>query len=94
MNDLQKNIYNENIITFPNPFNSNFSLKLPTDIVYDIKKVDVYNINGKKVLSTNLLGNENYISLSFKDRQLATGIYYGILSSKNKNHVFKITFLE
>ena len=90
----QRNIYNENIITFPNPFNSNFTLKLPADIIYNIKKVDVYDINGKKVLSTNLLGNENYISLSFEDRQLASGIYYGILSAKNKDHVFKITFLE
>ena len=63
----------------PNPFNSETIFSFNTTI--DSGKIEIYNLNGKKIVSLNLLKGKSTISLNAE--QFSNGIYIAKLISQN-----------
>jgi hypothetical protein len=87
-----KTIYGVSI--FPNPFNSNASIKfmLKDDIYIEIS---IYNILGEKaaeIYRGYLLSGPNHVSLSSHDYNLASGYYYISINS-NEERIVKSSIL-
>ncbi len=80
---------------YPNPFNSSFTIQVPDDINKKIKNINIVDINGKSVYSTNRFHNKNGIlRVTLKNESLPSGIYYGRLETEDKNHIFKLTYIQ
>ena len=80
---------------YPNPFNSSFTIQVPDDINKKIKNINIVDINGKSVYSTNRFHNKNGIlRVTLKNESLPSGLYYGRLETEDKNHIFKLTYIQ
>ena len=83
------------LIVYPNPFNSSFTIQVPGDINKKIKNINIVDINGKSVYSTNRFHNKNGIlRVTLKNESLPSGLYYGRLETEDKNHIFKLTYIQ
>ena len=83
------------LIVYPNPFNSSFTIQVPGDINKKIKNINIVDINGKSVYSTNRFHNKNGIlRVTLKNESLPSGIYYGRLETEDKNQIFKLTYIQ
>jgi len=83
------------LIVYPNPFNSSFTIQVPGDINKKIKNINIVDINGKSVYSTNRFHNKNGIlRVTLKNESLPSGLYYGKLETEDKNHIFKLTYIQ
>ena len=80
---------------YPNPFNSSFTIQIPDYINKEIKGVSLADITGKSVFSTNQFHNKNgIITVKLNNESLSSGLYYGTLETDEKNHIFKLTYIQ
>jgi len=78
----------ESISIFPNPSNEKVTL---VNTVFDIKKVQIYNILGRNIISYDQI-NQSQIDLNIAD--LNSGVYlFKIIDSKNKTTLKKVVKL-
>ena len=84
---------------YPNPFNGKLSIPFDVDIAQS-PNVSIYNINGRKVFTKNLSGNDItrgmiYWNVKNNHRQnLSSGIYIVKLYSKTNSESSKIMFIK
>ena len=82
-------------VSYPNPFNSTFTIKLSGDQKNSIKKINIFDLNGRVVWSIDKFNfQELNLELSFPYKQLSSGVYYGIIIYEDRKNYFKITYLE
>tara|TARA_Y100001970_G_C14175835_1_gene826903 strand:- start:397 stop:1461 length:1065 start_codon:yes stop_codon:yes gene_type:complete len=95
VSEKKNNDQNKTLIVYPNPFNSSFTIETPDYIKKEIKKINIVDITGKYVFSTNHFYNKNGIlKVSLKNKLLPSGLYYGVLETEDKNHIFKLTYVQ
>ena len=85
----------KNLIVYPNPFNSSLLINLPVQINNQIKNFSLFDLNGRALISIDdktLL--QNNINISFKNKNLSSGIYYCQLSTVSKSFNFKVTYIR
>jgi M6 family metalloprotease-like protein len=70
------------ILGFPNPFDNEVTLNLPSD--YETASIEVFNANGIKVLNTQVTGSYTF------GNELISGIYFVKISSLNKTETIKV----
>jgi hypothetical protein len=63
---------NASFTLYPNPTIGNFTLVQKGEEIYENAKVEVYNMNGKKVLSDNLTGRKQ----EFRFSGIPQGVYF------------------
>ena len=85
----------KNLIAYPNPFNSSLLINLPVQINNQIKNFSLFDLNGRALISINdkTLLQDN-INISFKNKNLSSGIYYCQLSTVSKSFNFKVTYIR
>lgn len=76
---------NERIRIIPNPVSGQFSI---TGIPEGYDKLEILDISGRRIYSTNLTGN-NY-SGNTRSNHLIAGVYLVILNGKGKNIIIKL----
>lgn len=93
-----KNIDNKQIgslMVYPNPFNSSFTIQLNNNIKKDIKSVSLVDLKGNSVFSTKQYTHNNgMLRVSLQNKLLPSGLYYGILETNNRKHIFKLTYIQ
>lgn len=79
------------IVNYPNPFNSstNFYVKIPNELQNQEGKINIYDINGRKVLTIRLLKNSTvrWNGMDEKGNHVASGIYYYQLVLGNLTYI-------
>ncbi|MEI6434118.1 MAG: choice-of-anchor D domain-containing protein [Bacteroidota bacterium] len=58
---------------FPNPTNGNFTLVQKTEKLYNNVKVEIYGMNGEKMISASMIGEKQH---EFKTADLPSGLYF------------------
>ena len=94
---IQKKNYNtlEILNVYPNPFNSSFTIQLPDNINKEIKSVRLVDLIGKSVFSTNQFTyNNGALKVSLQNKLLPSSLYYGILETNKRKHIFKLTYIQ
>ena len=80
---------------YPNPFNSSFTIQLPDNINKEIKSVRLVDLIGKSVFSTNQFTyNNKALKVSLQNKLLPSSLYYGILETNKRKHIFKLTYIQ
>ena len=85
----------KNLKVYPNPFNSSLFINVPVQINNQIKKFSLFDLNGRAIISINdktLLKDK--INISFKNKNLSSGIYYCQVSTLSKSYNFKVTYIR
>ncbi len=91
----KKSTYPEDLIVYPNPSNYSFTIQLPGQINDEIIKIRLFDLNGKTVFSTNeITFKDDLLKVSLKNKRLPSSLYYGLLSIKNMEYIFKLTYIQ
>jgi hypothetical protein len=77
---IPDNDYKIEVINYPNPFNSttNFYIKIPSSIIFNEIKIDIYDANGQKIHTINSL-TSNKLQWDAKGadgKEVSSGTYY------------------
>jgi len=83
-NAISENDLSAKVTVYPNPADDNFFVKSPEKISI----VDVFNVNGQKMASTN---GENKKIVRVPVLQLASGLYFAVIHTEKGNAVKKVT---
>jgi hypothetical protein len=76
-------LINNETTVFPNPATTKLNIRISTGIVYENLEINIYDINGKKVLSETQINAHGVIPLNIET--LSSGMYYYQLSGDNIN---------
>ncbi len=88
-NQESKITNNDEVKIFPNPAKDMISLKINS---LNNGVIDIYNVNGQKVMSQNFNGNENIIKISLSD--LCSGLYFVKVKSDTYSVIEKISVVR
>lgn len=77
MKEENKNL----ILIYPNPFNTNFTLKILSEVMIENTMLEIYDLCGKEVKKIYINNNETIIE---KD-DLQNGLYFYRVNNNNKN---------
>jgi hypothetical protein len=71
--ETQMNLSHTYFNLYPNPTSGNFTLEQKGDKTYGMVKVEIYSMNGKKVMTENIVGEKKH-EFNFSD--LPVGLYF------------------
>jgi hypothetical protein len=71
--ETQMNLSHAYFNLYPNPTSGNFTLEQKGDKTYGMVKVEIYSMNGKKVMTENIVGEKKH-EFNFSD--LPVGLYF------------------
>ncbi|MBT8394808.1 MAG: T9SS type A sorting domain-containing protein [Flavobacteriaceae bacterium] len=74
------------VVSWPNPSNDNFNIKMITPNIVDKVSIEAFDINGRLVHSNTIDGNEDY---QFGGK-LSSGVYFVRLSQASRTEVVRI----
>jgi hypothetical protein len=75
----------EDVAIYPNPFNTNINIKLPSSLANNAMDVDVYDISGRLITKLeNTQATNNIIQLTNLE-QLANGTYFVKIRDNSTN---------
>jgi hypothetical protein len=72
---------------YPNPTNNNFTLVQNGDKLYGNMKVEIFSMNGLKVLSTSMIGEKQH---EFKTADLPSGLYFVKVVTEGYSETLKL----
>jgi hypothetical protein len=71
--ETQMNLSHTYFTLYPNPTSGNFTLEQKGEKTYGTVKVEIYSMNGKKVMTENIVGEKKH-EFNFSD--LPVGLYF------------------
>ncbi len=86
----------ENLIVYPNPFNSSFTVQLPNNVNNNINNIRIVDITGKSIFYTNYFFNDKnkQLTVSLINKKIPSGLYYGSIETEKQKHIFKLTYIK
>ena len=86
INNGANDIYNLDVKYWPNPSNSNFNLRVTTDIMVEPINIMVFDVNGRILHSNTFNPQDTYQFGS----ELMTGLYFVKVTQANKTEIIKV----
>ena len=82
----KKNLLNKSIIAYPNPADNYILIKNPLE-TDESEILTVFDVNGRKVLEQNIIGNNSEINLNIDN--LNSGVYFYKIKNKTNKFIKK-----